>query len=113
MHEFPKPIKRKIRELAGQVYEKDLAGELTKLAEHFEAWKRGEIDSFDLSDLIHKFHQGPARELFSRYNTPGIEHTLVAHAVVRGLLEREDIPDDVWPHLEGLVEMYRKWNEES
>ena len=111
MHDFPKPIRRKIRELAGQAYAQDLAAELTILAEHFEAWKRGEIDSFEIGDLIHKFHQGAGRELFSRYNTRGIEHALVAHAVVRGLLERENIPDEVWPYLEGLVELYRKSEE--
>jgi len=103
MQEFPKPVKRKMQELAGQAYENELAQELSKLAEHFEAWKHGEINSFDLSDFIHEFHQGAARELFNRYNTRGSEHVLVAGAVGRGLLKREDIPDEVWPLLEGLV----------
>jgi len=27
---------------------------------------RGELDSFEISDLVHGFHQGPSRDLFDR-----------------------------------------------
>jgi hypothetical protein len=39
-----------------------------------------------LSEIIHRFHQGPARELFVRYNTPHVEMA-VAGAITTGVLD--------------------------
>ena len=106
MSELPKHIKRQLRELAGQAYENELAAELHKLAEHFDEWKAGKIAASNLEHLIHKFHNGPARELFSRYNDPHVR-VMVASAIARGLLDRESVPDDVWPYLQAAVQLFQ------
>lgn len=109
--EYPKAIKRQLRELMALAYERELAQALTKLDEHFAAWKRGEINPFELSDLIHQFHQKTARELFNRYDTRGDQDMIVSGSVAIGILSRSDIPDEVWPHIESRVEFFRKVNE--
>jgi hypothetical protein len=106
VNELPKRIKRQLRELAGQAYENEVSAELHKLAEHFDEWKAGKIGAGDLEHLIHEFHDGPARELFKRYNNP-LLLAMVASALARGVLERENVPDDVWPYLEGVIHLFQ------
>jgi hypothetical protein len=106
VNELPKHIKKQLRELAGQAYENELAAELHKLAEHFDAWKAKKIAAGDLVNLIHKFHNGPARELFRWYNDPDVR-AMVAAAVAHGVLDRESVPDDVWPYLESAIHLFQ------
>jgi hypothetical protein len=103
MREYPKQIKRQLRELNEKAHENELNQELAKLALEFEAWKQGRISGDELNDLIHAFHHGPSRELFNRYTLRGNEHFAVAGAVVQGILRKEDIPDEVWPYLQDLI----------
>jgi hypothetical protein len=95
MREYPKQIKRLIREYAARAYEAELGQALGELEAEFTRWRSGELSAGELSDRIHTFHQGPARELWSRYNAR-IDDTLVAHAIVTGLLPREIIPAECW-----------------
>jgi len=67
--DLPKALKREIRELAGVVHERLLAAELRKLDGEFARWRTGEMDAFELSTLVHKFHEGPPRELWLKFNT--------------------------------------------
>src|ERR1700730_1190913 len=58
-----KAIRRRLRELAGQAYARELGAELTKLEADFARWRSGEIDPVELSDRIHRFHNGRGRGL--------------------------------------------------
>jgi hypothetical protein len=98
MDEVPKRIRRAIRELAGAAYERELGRALSELRGQFTRWERGEITPFDLEEAIHRFHQGPARELYTRY-TSGMLNLAVAHAIVTGLLDRATIDPEVLTHL--------------
>ena len=69
MAETPKRIKRLLREYAAAAHEEELRRALVPVAETFKRWERKELDSGELSEIIHKFHQGPARDLWVRYNT--------------------------------------------
>src|SRR5687768_4015973 len=62
MHEVPRRIKRLVREWAGIAHERDLRNALSELRVQFDRWDRGEIDSFELNDLVHRFHQDTLRE---------------------------------------------------
>jgi hypothetical protein len=62
-----KANKRKLRELAGMAYRRELGAELSKLEEEFARWRSGEIDPFELSDRIHRFHDGISRDLYVLY----------------------------------------------
>jgi hypothetical protein len=61
VHDVSKAERRAIRELAGLAYERELAGELTKLRASFDAWVAGQMTPFELEQVIHQFHDGVSR----------------------------------------------------
>jgi hypothetical protein len=64
---------RKLRELAGVAYSRELGTELSNVEKEFGRWRSGEIDPFELSDRIHRFHDGVSRDLYIAYRdlSPG------------------------------------------
>lgn len=68
MEQFTRAERKELRRLAGLAYERELAHELTTIEAAFRAWRAGELSPFDLSDRIHAFHNGVARDLFVTYN---------------------------------------------
>ena len=105
MAETPKRIKRLLREYAAVAHEEELRRALLPVAEAFKRWERAELDSGELSEIIHKFHQGPARDLWGRYNTGRLEMD-VAFAITTGLLSRDTIPAELLDHLAGPLRFY-------
>ena len=61
-NELPKAIKRAMRSLVALAHEAELGRALEELYSDFQRWKAGGIDSFELSDRIHKLHEGPNRK---------------------------------------------------
>jgi len=105
MAETPKRVKRLLREHAAVAHEEELRRALVPVAEAFKRWERAELDSGELSEIIHKFHQGPARDLWVRYNTAHLEMA-VAFAITTGLLSRDTIPAELLDHLAGPLRFY-------
>jgi hypothetical protein len=105
MDELPKPIKRALRELAGTAYSVELGRALEALHGEFDRWKRGDITAFDLSEAIHQFHDGRARELYGRYVT-GQTKAAVAYAVAHGVLDRSKVAPEVLQHLVGVLSFF-------
>ncbi len=91
--EFSKAQRRRLRDLGAMAYERELSAELSKLETEFCRWRAGEIDAHELSDRIHRFHQGPARQLFSKYGHSNLDFA-VAHAVHRGLITEDEAGAD-------------------
>jgi hypothetical protein len=89
-----KQKRQKLRELADQAWEEELRQALTPLAEAFERWKVRAASSFEISDLIHEFHQGPSRKIWSTYQSLKPD-SLVARAVALGVLPREGLPAEL------------------
>jgi hypothetical protein len=101
-HNPSKRIKRLLREHATTAHEEELRRALVPLAAAFDRWSRDEINSFELSNLIHDFHQGPSRDLFARYTTR--PHDLpVAYAIVSGIINRGDVPPELLEHLAAAI----------
>src|SRR5262249_62135187 len=73
MADVPKHIKRLLREHAATAHEEELRRALLPISEAFGRWARSELGSGELAEIIHRFHQGPARELWVRYNTSPLE----------------------------------------
>jgi hypothetical protein len=86
--------RRQLRDLGGIAYDRDLSEHLAALESEFRRWRAGEIDAFALAEAIHQFHQGPARELFSKYQTSHLDFA-VAHAIHRGVLRPEEVGAEV------------------
>jgi len=84
-----KAQRRRLRELGGIAYERDLSEHLTALESEFKRWRAGEIDAFALSEAIHRFHQGPSRDLFTQYEPSHLDFA-VAHAIHRGVLTEDE-----------------------
>ena len=82
------------------------------IAEAFKRWEQGELGSGEMSELIHLFHQGPARRLYLRYNTAPLEAT-VAYAIAMGVLDREAVPAEVLDHVTGMIQFYESERAES
>jgi len=66
MREYSKKTKKLMRELEGKAYEEELRRALIPLSESFDSWKEGRTGSGELTELIHEFHRGPAKELFKK-----------------------------------------------
>jgi hypothetical protein len=106
MLDYPKRIKRAIRELAAVAYEEEMKRELGQLAQGFDAWRAGTIDLWELHRRIHKYHDGPARQLYNTYNESH-QDMLVAYAIVRGVISEERVPAELWQYLERPLAFYR------
>ncbi len=55
--------------------------------------------------LIHAFHQGPARELHTRYTAAWLD-VVVARAIADGLLDRQTVPAEVLDYLRPLLTLH-------
>jgi hypothetical protein len=107
MQEVPKHIKRQVREWAGIAHDRELRKALGELRAQFGLWERGEIDSFELNERVHRFHEDTSREIWKRYATTHPEPT-VASAVAAGVLHREELPPELLQHISGLIEFYEQ-----
>ena len=77
---------------------------LLPVAAAFEEWRAGQLGSGELTERIHDFHQGPARELFKRYYSGSLEYA-VAQAIVGGVLDRMTVPAEVLEHCKAAIEL--------
>jgi hypothetical protein len=105
--EFTKGQRRRLRELAGVAYERDLSRELTAVESQFARWRGGEIDAHNPCDRIHAFHDGPSRKRFSFY-TRGDADMAVASAIARGILSEEEAGSELLEILMGMIEFFRQ-----
>ena len=87
---FTKLERKELRRLAGLAYERELAKALESLEGNFKRWRKNKITAFELSELIHKFHNGIARDLWSFYTTGNTELN-VKHAIAEGIILETEI----------------------
>jgi hypothetical protein len=102
-----KANKRKLRELAGMAYRRELGHELAKLEMDFSRWRGGEIDPFELSDRIHHFHDGVSRDLYVAYRDLSPSHA-VARAIALQVLDRTEVPSEILGELESMVQFFEE-----
>jgi hypothetical protein len=105
MNEYPKKIKKLIREFAAEAHERELRRELTKLDRRFAEWRNGKLGSGELSTEIHQYDTGSSRELFTRYNGD-LPDMMVAYAITAGILKREEIPAELLEALTSPLEYF-------
>lgn len=103
-----KKQKAELRRLAELAYERELGQHLTELAAAFGDWKRGNITAGELSDLVHEFHQGPAREVWARHATLKSTDRRVAWGLANGLLEEREVAPDLLALVREGAETFRQ-----
>jgi hypothetical protein len=108
--DLTKSQKRRIRELAGIAYERELTRELTDLEAEFVRWRKGEIDADDLSDRIRRFHQGPNHRLFLTY-TGSSKDLAVAAAIAKGMITEAEAGPEILDLLRGGIERARDYSD--
>jgi hypothetical protein len=99
-NELPKTIKKALRSLVRIAYDAELSRSLESLSRDFDQWKAGEINSFELADRIHAFHNGPNRDAYVRYTSRVDPRLLVRYALEEGLIKRELIQEEVWQYID-------------
>lgn len=87
---FTKQERKELRKLVGMAYERELAKALGELEENFKQWRKNKITAFELNDLIHQFHNGISRDLWSFY-TSGYIELIVAQAITKGIILKTEI----------------------
>ena len=104
MEKLSKKQRAHLRELAGRAYEIELSKCLMDLNEQFEKWKSGKINVWQLSDLIHQFHDGDSRELY-KYYVYGKDYLLqIAYAIRNGHLSMEDVEESCRGFVQYLID---------
>ena len=68
--------------------------------------RRGEASPVEVSELIHEFHQGPARRIWASHASldPAM---LVARGVADGMLPHERVPAEILAALEPRILAFR------
>jgi hypothetical protein len=108
MRNDPKKLKRRsVRELAALAHERELARELGAVELEFSRWRRGEIDAHELREIIHAFHNGPSRRLYSLYNGDLLE-MVVGAAIARGVLIEEEVSPEMLEVLRRHIDFARE-----
>ena len=75
-------------------YERELAKALEALEGNFKQRRKNKITAFELNDLIHKFHNGIARDLWSFYET-GHPELSVRHAIAESIILEAEINSSI------------------
>ena len=86
---------------------KEVAQELERLSESFEEWKRGEINNRELRERIYRYTKGPSKELETKYDEAVLDMT-VAYAIVRGILNEKEVPEELIEHLRNAIYFYKQ-----
>jgi cupin superfamily acireductone dioxygenase involved in methionine salvage len=105
MKDYPKSIKKLIRQFMTEAYERELHRELTKLEVSFEQWRSNEISSGEFSYRIHQYEIGPSKELYKKYNY-GEADMNVAYAIATEILNRDEVPAELLESLAGPLSFF-------
>jgi hypothetical protein len=67
---------------------------MQSLRKDFKHWEGGEITVFELSDRIHKFHNGRSRELYNMYSG-SLNNWWIGNTVAMGVIDESELSDDL------------------
>jgi hypothetical protein len=104
MNGYSKKTKKEIRRLTGLAHERELEKALADLNLKFKQWENEELDSFELDDEIHHFHNKTSREIFKKYNSSDMEDHYVAIAIAKGIIDKDEVDPEAYQELESLIE---------
>jgi hypothetical protein len=92
--QISKKAKQQLCELAGIAYERELRQALKPVEQALADMHAGKCDAFAVSEVIHQFHQKPARDLWVQYNQMETDFSVSA-ALLDNIISPEEIPVEV------------------
>jgi len=101
-----KATKRRLRELAGIAYERELRKALQPVEQALADMHAGKRNAFEVSEVIHQFHQRPAKELWMRYARAHLEMAIHS-ALFENVITPEEIPVEARQWFVERVEHFR------
>lgn len=90
--DFTKSEIMRIRQLAHLAWDRELRIELQKIGAAIEEMESGRLTPFDVTDRIHKFHDGAARDLYKQFSI-SLPWLAVCRAHLDGVLTDDDVSD--------------------
>ena len=99
-----------LRNLAAEAHEQELEDVLSDLYDKFCIWGGKGMNAFDLSELIHEFHDGVSRELYKTY-VLGAPEISVAIGVSRGAIDPDDLDKKLYMKISPIVDSIEKHHE--
>jgi len=112
MQQYPRNIKRLLREFMVEAYERELHHELSKLDQGFVEWRDEQISSGELSSRVHQYETGPSRELYKKYNY-SYHDANVAYAIATGILKQDEIPTELLEAISSFLAFYQSLKEKG
>jgi hypothetical protein len=88
--DFTKSERKRICQLADLVWDRGLRFELRNIAVAIDEMESGRLTPFDVTDRIHKFHDGAARDLYKQFSS-SLPWLAVCRAYFDGVLTDDDI----------------------
>lgn len=107
MDSFGKAQRKELRRLADAAYERELSSALAGLEAQFQEWHAGKLNIHELSDAVHQFHNGIARDLYVTY-TRLQPRVAVAQAIARKVLRGDEVPPKLRDALDNLATLYKE-----
>lgn len=103
-----KKLRKELRSLAAMAYEAEMEEALSSLEDAFKAWRNKRMDAFELNEKIHRYHQGPAREIYNRYSVQSMTDLMVAQAVASGLIAEDALSEEMKSFLAPKIAIYKQ-----
>ena len=101
-----KNTRKVARQLIGQAYKREQEKALESLRREFDRWQLGEIDCWELTELIHRFHDGESRDLHKIYETGDIKIAL-ARSIALGILREEEVPATLRESMQTTIDFFK------
>jgi len=108
---YSKKHKKLLKDLVSMAYERELKSELEKLEINFLKLQNGEINAFELDNIIHGYHNRISRELFKKYNVDYSGELLdmtVAYSLKKGVLKRYEIDESLIERIDDIIDTFYK-----
>ena len=87
-------LQKEIKKLARAAHEKEMRHYLELLNRQFSDWRNGKLDTWDLVQQIHEFHNGSARQLFNAWQ--GLSpSSFLFRAITAGYLSVNELPKEI------------------
>lgn len=103
--EFTKSERGELRGLSGAIYEVEAGRIPNALDVDIQRWRDGKLPSANLIEIIHQFHQHPARELWSEYQAMK-EYEIAARSLAMGLVGEDAVSPELLAKLKPIASLY-------